>query len=190
MTYRFDQLHDLAADPTEDAAECAKADLFREFNCPITMPTFETMSPRQPPIGPGTYIVKIVKAREKVSEKGNDVILMTLALPDSRTITAAITFVDSAKPVINAFVSSCGLTAPSEPGISVDLPANILVGRFCYITVSTETDDLGGVYSKVVRYLSRQEALAVNPDLAKIQLREQPPIQLPPATSKPDLFAS
>jgi hypothetical protein len=154
------------------------------------MPSFETMSPRQPPIGPGIYVAKIIRAKEKLSQKGDEMIALTLALPDSRTIAASLTFVDSVKPVINAFVSSCGLTLPSEPGIRVELPANILVGRYCYITVNTETDDQGGVYSKVVRYLTREEALAVNPGLGKVMLREQPPIQLSPATNKPDLFGS
>jgi hypothetical protein len=191
MNSRLEQLLALTFDPDADVAECAQADLFHEFSFPITMPpSFETMPTRQPPIGPGTYIVKVIKAREKLSEKGNDVILMTLALPDSRTLSAAITFTDSTRAVLNAFVASCGLTVPAEPGIRVELPANILVGRYCYITVATESDDQGGVYSKFVRYLTRAEALAVNPELAKITLREQAPIHLAPAINKPDLFGS
>ena len=53
MPSRFLQLYELAADPDEDTAQCARADLFHEFkqfNYQMDTPRFETMSPRQFPI--------------------------------------------------------------------------------------------------------------------------------------------
>jgi hypothetical protein len=187
MWLRFTQLYALAGSPNEDAAQCAQADLFHEFhqfNYQIDMPQFEIMSPRQPPIPNGTYVAKIVSAKEKLSVAGHDMIVMKLALPDGQTIASILTFVPAARPVINAFCDSCELSRPAERGVSVELPARILIERYCYITITNDTDEDGNLSSHVTRFLTRAEALIKNPALAKIAVRQQPEIRLSPATNK------
>jgi len=190
MSDRFAQLFALAADPNENAAQCAALDLFHEFNhtYQIDMPSFETTSPRPPPIPNGIYVAKIVSAKEKVSEANNSMIVMKLMLPDGQTIASTLTFVPNAKVVINAFCESCELIKPAERDVSVELPASVLIDRYCYITITNDADEEGNLSSHVTRFLTRAEALIKNPALAKITVREQPQIRLSPATENPDLL--
>jgi hypothetical protein len=54
--------------------------------------------------------------------------------------------------------------------------------------VSVETDGQTGTSPKVTRFLTREEALAINPELAKVTLKDQQPIELP--RTKPNPFNS
>jgi hypothetical protein len=44
---------------------------------------------------------------------------------------------------------------------------------------TAETDDASGTLSKLTRFLTREEALAVNPGVSKLVLKEQAPLELP-----------
>jgi hypothetical protein len=57
-------------------------------------------------------------------------------------------------------------------------PADCL-GRYLYITVVNDSGEVDSdPYPRVNRFLTRETALIKNPQLAKIQLREQTPRQL------------
>jgi hypothetical protein len=126
------------------------------------MPSINTLSPQRSPIGPGVYVAKVIAAKEKISEAGNDMPVMKLRLPDGRTIGSVLTFVPAAQPVINAFCDSADLRKPADPDVAVDLSDSHCLCRYVYITVSVETDNQTGAQPKVTRFLTRVEALAIN----------------------------
>jgi hypothetical protein len=152
------------------------------------VPSFNTLSPRQPQFPVGVHIAKVIAAKEKISEAGNDMLILKLMISDGRTIGSVLTFVPAAQPVINAFCDSANLRKPAEADVAVDLNACHCLNRYVYVTVSVETDDQTGAQPKVTRFLTREEALAINPELAKITLKEQAPLELP--RSKPNPFNS
>src|SRR5262245_6552678 len=104
------------------------------------MASFNTLPPRQPSIAPGIYVAKIVAAKEKISENGNDMLIFKLMIPDGRMIGSVLTFVPAAQPVINAFCDSAELHKPAEADVAVDLHAADCLNRYVYVTISVETD--------------------------------------------------
>lgn len=141
------------------------------------MPTFSTLPPQPPPIQPGVHLGKIVKAVEKVSERGNEMISMVIELPPPgrERLPCILTFVEAAKPVINAFTQSAGLLRPSEPNVEVELSANHCLGRYIYFKL--EHDEEGA--PKISRFISRDAALLINPRLAEVAIQPQAPVTLP-----------
>lgn len=115
-------------------------------------------------------------------------IVMKLSIPDGRTVSSILTFVLAAQPVINAFCDSADLRKPAEANVAVHLSARDCLGRYVYIVVAIDTDGQTSAASKVTRFLKREEALAINPDLAKVTLREQASVEL--QRSKPNPFNS
>jgi hypothetical protein len=152
------------------------------------MASFNTLPPAMPPIPAGVHVAKIISAKDKLSDAGNEMIVMKLMIPDGRTIGSVLTFVPAAQPVINAFCDSADLRKPAEADVGVDLFARDCLGRYVYVVVTVETDNRTGVAPKVTRFLKREEALAINPDLAKVPLREQAPLEL--HRTKPNPFNS
>ena len=152
------------------------------------MPSFHTLPPRPAPIPFGVYVAKVAAAKERVSEAGNDMLTLRLVLPDGRMVSSTLTFVPNAQPVINAFCDSADLRKPAEANVSVDLNASHCLGRYVYVTIAVDTDNATGAFSRVTRYLTRSETLAINPELAKVALREQAPLELP--RTKPNPFHS
>jgi hypothetical protein len=61
------------------------------------MATFRTLAPEPPPVQPGTYLVRVIAAKDRVSSNGNDMIVMRMALPDGRELPCTVTFVESAR---------------------------------------------------------------------------------------------
>jgi hypothetical protein len=72
---------------------------------------------------PGVYVAKVIAAKEKISEVGNEMLIMKLTIPDGRT-TSVLTFCEAARPVISAFCDSADLRKPAEANVPVDLNAN------------------------------------------------------------------
>ena len=56
------------------------------------MPRFLTSSQLGAAIGDGVYVLKVTEATEKVSERGNPMIVMTFSLPDGRSLGCVLTF--------------------------------------------------------------------------------------------------
>jgi hypothetical protein len=149
------------------------------------MPSFNTLPPHQPPIPAGVYVAKVINARECILEAGNGTIVMKLMIPDGRTIGSILTFVPNARVAINAFCDSADLPRPSDPDVAVDLTAARCLGRYLYITVTVVIDNAGGLQSRVNRFLTCEEAVALNPEQAKVFLKEQAPLKLPRTKSNP-----
>jgi len=131
-------------------------------------------------IGDGVYVLKVTKATEKVSERGNPMIVMTLSLPDGRSLGCVLTFVEAARPVINAFCESANLQRPPGDGVEAELSAEHCRGRYVYASIFNDAGDLtSDPMPDVSRFLTREQAPIKNPDLAKITLQPQAPVSLP-----------
>jgi hypothetical protein len=130
----------------------------------------------------------VAAAKEKTSKAGIEMLILRLLLPDGRTIQSVLTFCEAARPVISAFCDSADLRKPAEADVAVDLNASHCLGRYVYIVASAETDNQTGAQPKVTRFLTREEALAINPEVARVVLKEQAPLDLP--RTKPNPFNS
>jgi hypothetical protein len=145
------------------------------------MPTFFTSTADHQPIPDGTYLLKILAAVEKVSERGNEMLVMKLGLSDGRrTIPCTITFVPAAKALVNAFVASCGLTKPSGDDVETELRAEHVRGRYLYAVIANDVSDpASDPVPKIFRFISREVAIVKDPSIANIQLQPQPAVVLP-----------
>jgi hypothetical protein len=141
------------------------------------MPTFSTLPPQPLPIPPGVHLGKIVKAVEKVSERGNAMISMVIELPPPgrERLPCILTFVEAARPVVNAFCSSAGLLKPVEPDVQVELAAHHALGRYLYFKVEHDEDGA----PKITRFITREAALLIDPSLAEVKIQPQIPVTLP-----------
>jgi hypothetical protein len=144
------------------------------------MPRFLTNVQAGAAIPDGVYVCKVTKAVEKISERGNEMIVMTLSLADGRSLPCILTFVEAARPVINAFCSSAELAKPLEDGIEIELTARHCLGRYLYVVIINDNNDpTGDPMPRISRFIIREQALIKNPALAQIKLGPQEPLQLP-----------
>jgi hypothetical protein len=144
------------------------------------MPRFLTRATTHDVIPDGIYVFKIVQATERVSENGNEMLVMKLSLPDDRTIPTTITFVEKSRVLVNAFVESCELTKPSGNDVQTELRAEHVRGRYLYaVVVNDVSDPASDPIPKIVRFISREAAILKNPSIADIQLQPQPTVVLP-----------
>jgi hypothetical protein len=144
------------------------------------MPRFLTSTTDHQHIPDGTYVFKIVTAKEPVSENEHEMLVMKLSLPDGRTIPTTITFVAKARILVNAFVSSCGLTKPAEDGAETELRPEHVLNRYVYgVVINDISDPASDPIPKIVRFISREAAIPKNPGIAQIQLQPQPAVVLP-----------
>ena len=144
------------------------------------MPRFLTRATTHDVIPDGVYVFKIVQATERVSENGNEMLVMKFSLPDGRTIPTTITFVEKSRVLVNAFVESCELTKPPGNDGETELRAEHGRGLYLYAVVLNEVSDpASDPIPKIVRFISREAAILKNPSIADIQLQPQPAVALP-----------
>src|SRR6516165_7850750 len=144
------------------------------------MPRFLTRATTHDVIPDGVYVFKIVQATERVSENGNEMLVMKLSLPDGRTIPTTITFVEKSRVLVNAFVESCELTNPPGNDVETELRAEHVRGRYLYaVVVNDVSDPASEPIPKIVRFISREAAILKNPSIADIQLQPHPAVELP-----------
>jgi len=143
------------------------------------MPTFKKADLNISVVPNGTYLAKVIEARERVSSNGNAMIMMQLQLAEAGTLPCILTFVEKARAAITAFCQSADLVLPEDKNADINLTAADCLGRYLYVTVINEDDDQGGdPYPKIVRFLTREAALIKNPHIARIVMREQFPLKL------------
>jgi hypothetical protein len=129
----------------------------------------------------GIHLFRVAKVVEKQSERtGYPLLVMTLETPDSKRITSVLTFCEQAKVVISAVCRSAGLIMPEDPDVDVTLEAHHLLSRYIYgVVVSSTGDLLSDPEPRVVRFLTREQAIQKNPAIAQIPLRILPAVTLP-----------
>jgi hypothetical protein len=135
------------------------------------MARFTTTSLTAPAPPPGVHVAKIIRAKEKLSEAGNTVLLLQAQFPGGEELSFAITFVERAAKLVAYFCRSIDLELPHGEGFEVEIkPADVL-GRYFYPLVEADADGT----PRITRFLSRSEALAARPELAGVQLQPQTP---------------
>jgi hypothetical protein len=143
------------------------------------MPRFTNPPPLPPQISDGVHVCKVLKARAGVSSNGNETLIMRLGTPSGERITSVLTFVERASRVISCFCDSAELTRPDGKEQQFELTPKDVTDRYLYVVVSSEPDpDTGDPVPRVVRFLTRTEALRRNPELEKIRLQPQSPRSL------------
>jgi hypothetical protein len=135
---------------------------------------FVTASLPPPAPQPGVHVARIVKAKERTSENGNPMLVMTAKFVDSAELGFVITFVPKAAKLVAYFCQSCDLILPEGDGVEVEIRPEDVEGRIFYPIVELDGDGLEAT-PRVTRFLSRAEALSVNPKLAEIRVQEQSP---------------
>lgn len=136
------------------------------------MAKFITASLPPPTPNLGVHVARIVKAREKVSDAGNAMLVMVARFADLSELGFVVTFVPKAARLVGFFCRSCDLELPKGDGIEVEIRPGDVLGRIFYPVVELDGEGLEAV-AKITRFLSRAEALAANPKLAEIQLQPQ-----------------
>jgi hypothetical protein len=143
------------------------------------MPKFKTYRPGATPIRDGTYVAKVIQAKERLSENGNEMIVMQLQLSSGELLDCILTFVEAARPVINAFCRSAQLELPANQDVEMELIAADCLGRYLYVQITNDTSQSDSdPIPRLTRFLTRETALLKNPALAKVTLRTQEPRRL------------
>jgi hypothetical protein len=121
---------------------------------------------------PGVHVARISKAKEKTSQNGNAMLVMSARFVGGEELSFVTTFVEKAAKLVTYFCRSAELELPKEDGVEVELRAEDVLGRYFYPVVELDGDGLEAV-PKITRVLSRAEALARSPLLAKVRLESQ-----------------
>lgn len=137
------------------------------------MARFVTAALPPPAPKPGVHVARVVKAKERTSENGNPMLVMTAKFADSAELGFVITFVPKAAKLVNYFCKSCDLILPEGDGVEVEILPHHVEGRIFYPVVELDGDGLEAV-AKITRFLSRSEALAINPSIATIRVNQEP----------------
>jgi hypothetical protein len=137
-----------------------------------------TTAKLEPPVAAGVYVARIVKAREKTSEAANQMLVMTARLSTGAEIPFVVTFAASRKSakLVAYFARSLDLIIPEDEGIEIELLPQDVLDRVFYPQIELDNDG----QPRIVQFLSRQEAIAINPQIAEVRLRPQSPRQLRP----------
>jgi hypothetical protein len=127
------------------------------------------------PSGPkvGIHIGRIVEAKEKVAESGNVVWILLAKFPDRSELRFHVTFAtsDKSRRLVMFFLKSLDLVLPEAVGAQIDLLPRDVQGRLFYCLI--EPDSEGA--PRITKFLSRAEALGLNPALAQIATAPQAP---------------
>jgi hypothetical protein len=119
---------------------------------------------------------KVLKARDGVSPAGNEALIMRLGFPGGERITSVLSFVKNASRVIACFCDSAELIRPEGGTGEFELTSADVAGRYLYVVVTSEPDqDTSEPVPRVVRFLTRSEAIRRNPALEKVRIQPQSP---------------
>jgi hypothetical protein len=127
---------------------------------------------------PGVYAARIDEARLDVSKSsGADMLVLRLKLlPDAGELRSYLPFSVRTRVVLERFCKSAGLIIPPD-GSEIFIEPNQVLGRFICVEIA-HYEWRGKLCAKVIKYLSRKQALAANPDLNETGVRGQAPIKL------------
>ena len=119
----------------------------------------------QPPaVQPGEHKAIIVEASAAVSKKGNDMLVLRLAVEPTRKVLLKefIPFTDGMDWLIESFMASIGSPIADGEEVEIADPSK-LVGRSCYVRLGPRTGDKGKTYLEIEEWLpapNHKEALA------------------------------
>jgi hypothetical protein len=134
------------------------------------MARFVTAALPPPAPKPGVHVARVVKAKERTSENGNPMLVMTAKFVDSTELGFVITFVPKAAKLVNYFCKSCDLILPEGDGVEVEILPHHVEGRIFYPVVELD----GEAIPRITKFLGRAEALAINPSIAAVRVNQEP----------------
>jgi hypothetical protein len=157
------------------------------------MARFHTSSDSNNNLPPaGVYMLKVIDCTETVSTNGSDMFkLKHTTIPHDRYVYDYLVFHPKAAWVIADFCRSSGLELPSQEA-DIDIFPNDCLLRVCYAELVHEVGRDGKTRLSVERYLSRDEAIAINPALVRVNVPSgtPPPKKLQKAGTGPGLNSS
>jgi hypothetical protein len=123
----------------------------------------------------GAYMLRVLEATEQESSKGSDMIKLKMAtVPHDRYVWDYLVFSEKAFWVIADFCRSSGLELPLEES-DIDLYPHDCLRRICYAELIHERGRDGKDRLQVERYVTRQEALELNPALIQVKVPADAP---------------
>src|SRR6516162_9075878 len=102
------------------------------------MARFTTASLAPPAPAHGVHVAKIIRAKEKISESGNTMLLMQAQFPGGEQLGFAITFVPKAAKLVGYFCRSIELELPKEEGVEVEIKPSDVLNRYFYPVVELD----------------------------------------------------
>jgi hypothetical protein len=120
-------------------------------------------------------MLQVIDCTETVSTNGSEMFKLKLAtIPHDRHVYDYLVFTPNASWVIADFCRSGGLDLPDHE-TDIDLYPNDCIRRVCYAELVHELGRDGKTRLSVKRYIARQEALDLNPDLARVNVPSNAP---------------
>jgi hypothetical protein len=143
------------------------------------MPTFRSSnSSGSGLLPPNAYILQCINCTETVSSKGSQMFKLQLTtigtVPNDRWVYDFLVFHPNSDWVIQDFCRSAGLEVPIQEA-DIGLKPDDCILRVCYAKLVHERGRDGKTRLAVERYITRQEAIKLNPDLAGIALPKNAP---------------
>jgi hypothetical protein len=124
---------------------------------------------------PDAYILQVLECNEQVSSKGSDMFKLKLTtIPHDKFVWDFLVFHPNSEWVVRDFCHSAGLELPAKE-CELGLDPSDCVLRICYAHLIHEQGRDGKIRLSVDRYISRQEAIETNPELAQIPLPKNIP---------------
>jgi len=135
------------------------------------MARFHTSSDSNNNLPPaGVYMLKVIDCTETVSTSGSVMFKLKLAtIPHDRYAYDYLVFNPNSFWVITDFCRSSGLELPDREADIDIYPSDCLL-RVCYAELVHELGRDGKTRLSVERYMSRQEAVGINPGLARVSV--------------------
>src|ERR1700756_1535952 len=123
----------------------------------------------------GIYMLQVINCSETVSTNGSDMFRLKLTtIPHDRYIYDFLVFNPNSFWVISDFCRSGGLELPAQE-TDLDIYPNDCMLRVCHAELVHELGRDDKTRLSVKRYIARQEALDLNPDLARIKVPSNAP---------------
>ena len=137
-------------------------------------------------------MLQVIDCTETVSTKGSDMFKLKLTtVPHDRYVYDYLVFHPKAAWVITDFCRSSGLELPDHEA-DVDIHPNDCLSHVCYAELVHQVGRDGKTQLSVERYVSRNEAIAINPALVRLNVPSgtPPPKKLQKAGTGPGLNSS
>ena len=133
----------------------------------------------------GVHAGRIISAKEKVAESGNPTLRLRARFHDGSELPFIITLAPSEKSakLVGHFARSCELLLPPA-GTEAEIRASDIEGRLFFAEVAADET----AEPRIIKFLSKQEAFARNPQLSTHSFRPQTPLKLQPVNDREDLL--
>jgi len=121
-------------------------------------------------LSPGVYMLKVIDCTETVSRNGSSMFKLKLVtMLHDRHVYDYLVFNPNSFWVIADFCRSSGFELPDREA-DIDIYPNDCLLRVCYAELVHELGRDGKTRLSVERYMSRQQAIGINPALVRVDV--------------------